>query len=119
VRTVPEKGWCFRPFADGFQLSKDRGMKITLGTLGVLALLVASTVLDGWAVSVCWNWFMVPYLNMPHLAIVPAIGIRLTVGLFIHAAKETEKRDWYDSIMQALLGPVFAVGLGWLVKAFV
>jgi hypothetical protein len=91
VRTVPEKGWCFRPFADGFQLSKDRGMKITLGTLGVLALLVASTVLDGWAVSVCWNWFMVPYLNMPHLAIVPAIGIRLTVGLFIHAAKRNRK----------------------------
>jgi hypothetical protein len=54
------------------------------GFVGIVALVVLSTLLRGYALSVLWGWFMVPTLGLPHLSVAQAIGIAIVVSFLTY-----------------------------------
>ncbi len=121
-------------------------MKSGFGCLGlmiffVLSLLVAS-VLNGWVLTMLWGWFVVPtFPNIPSLALIPAIGIAMTMRFLIGQYKpatteESEKNDrkltdeehwenikkawgkWTEATFQILMAPLMILLFGWILHFF-
>ena len=65
----------------------------TIGYLTVtIALLVYSAIMNGWALTKLWAWFIVPTFSAPTLSVPAAIGIYYLVGFFKSTSfKENEK----------------------------
>jgi uncharacterized membrane protein SpoIIM required for sporulation len=101
-------------------------LKGILSFLGVVVLIVGLmpviVTLDGWAVSVLWAWFMVPYLHLPVLPVAVAIGVRLVISLLtfqeVDTPKEKKEEAWYSILFRALARPFLAVAFGYVVKLF-
>ena len=96
------------------------GETTALSCIGMLVLIPVSVVLDGWALSVVWNWFAAPYLHTPGLAVVPAIGVRLVASLLqrYNAADYDIKDKWYVAYLRGVAIPLLAVGMGWVLRLF-
>jgi hypothetical protein len=92
----------------------------TIITLAVLAALAGLLIEYGWAVSTLWGWFIVP-LGGREISIPLAIGIGLTLGAlrFSKTKKEDDNLGWHEKLIAPVVGPLVAVGLGWIVKQFV
>ena len=80
-----------------------------------LVLMVPLQVIRGFTVSVLWGWYAVPYLNLPPLGVVPAIGLSLLVGVWWaeapaenHASRGAPYVALYHAIACAL-----ALLIGW------
>jgi hypothetical protein len=95
-----------------------------MGFLVVLILFVAtvalSSILNGWALSILWEWFMVPVFALPSLTIPTAIGISLVVSYLTHHYVDTDKDEENAAKvgMYAFLKPVVVLAIGWVVKQF-
>ena len=101
----------------------------TLGTvLGCLLLIpplallaIGSAVLDGWAISKLWAWFLVP-LGVPAITIVHAIGISTLFAFFKARTPPSDKdADWKSlvgTIIGTFLAPLLAVLIGWTAVQF-
>ena len=95
------------------------------GIVGVAVLMVASSIFNGYALSVLWGWFVVPTFGVPVLGIVPAIGIAMVVSYLTHQIdthKKEEKRSFGKTIAHstvfAILKPSLALFFGWVVHLF-
>lgn len=95
------------------------------GVVGFAALLVVSSILNGYALSVLWGWFVVPVFHLPQLSIVPAIGIAMMVGYLAHQMEPDcveKERTTGERIARAasfaILKPLFALLFGWIVHLF-
>jgi hypothetical protein len=108
-------------------IESDTILTCCLAALLVPILLVASSLLRGWALSVLWGWFVVPFFHLPPLSIVLAIGLGLVVGMFKGNTntdiynKETNKTDWTKTLTLCagiFLSPLLSVGIGYIVKMF-
>lgn len=97
-----------------------------LNTIYVVALIMTpvSAILNGWALSKLWEWFVVPPFDLPSLSIPEAIGVALIVSYltFFHVDAEPNSSDdnskALQSIYRSVLAPVFAVAIGWVVQMF-
>ena len=108
-------------------------MRASLGEVGaVFAVVVAlvlvgvvSILLNGWALSVLWGWFVAPQFALPPLSVPIAIGLVLTAQLIIRPDYGTTKHkdsDFGDVIGKAVgaaIAPLAVVGVGWLLLHFV
>ena len=93
-----------------------------IGVPLVIVVAVASALLDGWAISRLWAWFLVP-LGVPAITIVHAIGISLLFSLFKpHVSSSSDKKKGLavllGTLIAAFLVPLLAVGMGWIVVQF-
>lgn len=94
------------------------------GFVGVLALLVLSSMWKGYVLTVLWAWFVVPTFGLPALAIAPAIGLAMVVSFLTHqrdASKEPEgdfSARMAKSVAHALVMPALVLGIGWVVHQF-
>lgn len=101
------------------------------GIVGLGILMVASSIFNGYVLSVLWGWFIVPTFGVPPLGIVPAIGIALIVNYLTQRTKPIykEKDDCEEKekitgkqitycVGLAILRPSFALFLGWIVHLF-
>lgn len=99
---------------------------LALMFFGVLFILVGGMVVNGWALSVLWDWFMVPAFGLPHLAVSYAIGISVVIGLLTHQRQEQKKYENMDEAAKGLLEqgtyvvakPLVAVLVGWIITWF-
>lgn len=92
--------------------------------LGIVGIVTVSIIVNGWAISTLWGWFVAPVFALPYLSIAQAIGLACMVGLFTNSEFQTDKsKDLIDSLSflvgRALLAPVFIVGIGWIVRLFI
>jgi phosphatidylglycerophosphate synthase len=99
---------------------------IAAGCIGYILASIPLTVYRGWALSVLWGWFVVPLFGAPPLSIPYAIGLSLLVGfLTTHydgsIAREKD-REWWESmlggVVYGIIGPSFALLVGWIVVQF-
>ena len=91
-------------------------------------IFIASSIFNGYALSVLWGWFVVPTFGVPALGIVPSIGIATVVGqLTTHQMNEHKKKDDDDRrlgkkianfFLIALEKPAFALFFGYIVHLF-
>lgn len=53
---------------------------MSLFLFGVLAV-IASMLLNGYAFSVLWGWFIVPVFGVPALSVMQAVGIATLISM--------------------------------------
>lgn len=82
-------------------------MKV-LGYLLLIPAAVGNAILRGYVLTVLWAWFVVSqFPSLPHLGIVAAMGLVITVGLFRSPTmtdKETRDAMAHDSTDTLSLG---------------
>ena len=90
--------------------------------LGILAYIPLMTIARGWALSVLWGWFVVPLFHLPAVGIIQAVALSLVMSLYAqtsHDDPEREGTEWVWYLSGTLVAPFVAVGIGWVLKAFV
>lgn len=96
--------------------------------IGILTVLVVTTItgtiMNGWALTVLWIWFIIPVFNLPTLSIIQAIGIGMVVTFLTRhsinkeeAAKDTGAAIW-TAIVSAVIVPLLTVGIGYIISLF-
>lgn len=97
----------------------------TLAFLSIAGIVIAA-ILNGWALSIIWGWFVVPLFGLPSLSVPAAIGLALTLNLFVRPEYDEKRYQNSDLaeitgalIGKGLLGPLVVLGLGWIVKQFI
>ena len=88
-----------------------------------LVTMVLSTLLNGWAFSLLWEWFVVP-LGYPVLSIPQAIGLAMTIAYATHQYQKDENKGkrftevlaWGVSL--AIVKPLMSLGIGLIIKSF-
>jgi len=92
------------------------------GFLILLLTLVASTILDGWALRIMWGWFVVPTFHVPTLPLPIAIGITLIISLLAMRPSAISATDPDGQAVQAftwaIMKPLFTLGIAWIVTLF-
>jgi len=94
-------------------------MEILVILILLIVTITLSSILNGWALSLLWSWFMVP-LGLPPIGIAWAIGISIVIG-YLTNHNEKKKGEEVDSthvVIVAFMRPVFAVGIGYIVHSF-
>jgi hypothetical protein len=98
-----------------------------LGCVGMVVLAVlaitGSAVMNGWALSVMWGWFVVPTFGVPPLSIPAAIGFSMVVGMLTRqtSTNSSEKETTVSQVgvvAYAIVGPILVVCMGYVVKLF-
>ena len=94
-----------------------------IGVIGFIAVSFLNYILNGFALTVLWGWFIVPVFGLPVLAIVPAIGLVLVVGFLTHrVTKKSDSKSTSDMLVEALiaslLNPLVFLLIGWIVTLF-
>lgn len=92
-------------------------MEKEMGTWESLLVCAVGTILEGWAVSKLWNWFLVPMGLNP---IPTSIGVGLSCLVYLVAISRkrhvTENQEGLRAAnyAYAIVRPFFVVGVGWL-----
>ncbi len=91
--------------------------------ISVVLVSVVGAIINGWALSTLWGWFIVPVFDLPILTIIQAIGISLILGYITSKEpKHSDDRKSSDRIIEStahtLATPLFSVGIGWIVLQF-
>jgi len=93
--------------------------------LAIIAILsiVPLMLLDGFALTRLWHWFVVPLFHLHDLTLLGAIGLALTVKyVTVQYDHNEDKRDSKRRLIAALgygtAKPLLAVAFGWLVRFF-
>ena len=83
--------------------------------IAALALTIVYMVVNGWAVSVLWGWFVVP-LGVPAVGIAHAIGLRCIVALCkTPKYKEPDDKHSIENSVFGIVSSVVGVGVAWIV----
>lgn len=82
------------------------------------ALALVGAIMNAWALSMLWGWFIVPIFKAPALSIVQAIGVALIATLLTsHLQPKTNKsKDFTDLVGKAIGYPIITVCIGWAVS---
>jgi hypothetical protein len=97
-------------------------MKVLLGFLSFVFVCIWSSLLNGWAFTKLWSWFIVPVFSAPQLSIPAAIGLYLVVSFLTHQyIKDDDKdKDFFLKIGEAFVistyRPLVALSFGYIVK---
>lgn len=82
---------------------------------------VASAILNGYALSILWGWFIVPKFEAPSLRIPEAIGISMVVAYLTHQnQKDSDETKSFGekftyAVCESIAKPAFALLIGWII----
>jgi hypothetical protein len=96
---------------------------MAFNVIGFTAVSLLGYILNGFALTVMWGWFIVPVFELPALAIVPAIGLALVAGFLTHQPMEQRTDQLIsdtllDSLVFSVLRPLEFLFIGWIVSLF-
>ena len=88
---------------------------------------IVSVVVNAWAITKLWTWFIVPLFGLLPLTIAQAAGLGLVASILCKA--DTTGLKQYDSssevsaaisklFVSAIITPVLYVFIGWIVSGF-
>lgn len=87
--------------------------------LGFFVLLVIAPILNGWALTKLWAWFIVPTFGVPQLHLAAAIGLAMTVAYLTHQnikGAQRTKEENYWLIASVVTRPLLVVLFALIVK---
>jgi putative Mn2+ efflux pump MntP len=76
------------------------------------------SVLNGWVLTILWNWFIIPVFHLPQLTIVQAIGVVMVIGYLTKEVdinkeeKGTPKERLWKSLGVASIETIYSFILG-------
>ncbi len=77
-----------------------------------LAILTPAIVLEGWIITLTWEWFVVP-LGASAIGIAHAIGLNVLLSLFFHRYRKTPD-DAAAVVKHAYTAPLWFLAVGWV-----
>ena len=87
-------------------------------------LLPFTALLNGYALSMLWQWFIVSTFEARPLGILPAIGMAMVVSFLTkqynsaaHDPSKSHNARMAELITYTVLNPVFALVFGWIVHS--
>ena len=88
------------------------------------AIAFVNAVINGWAFSVLWGWFVASTFGLPTLTIPVAIGLALTIGFLLPMTdSDTGGKGFGELMIEAFIKVVMksllCVATGWLILQFV
>jgi len=84
--------------------------------LGLVAVSVVVSVVNGFVLSYLWQWFVTP-LGIPAIGLAHAIGLGMIIR-YLTKSESNSENTIGSAIVDAFLGPFVMLGLGAIVKAF-
>jgi len=109
--------------------NNNTGSAIVLGCFGAIGLIVFAiawaVILNAIALTVLWEWFIVPFFSVSALTIPYAIGFALIVSIVVKDSKIEDKESkglayvLGMAIMLPLLRVGFALLIGWIAVQFI
>jgi hypothetical protein len=99
---------------------KENKMEIVLGLLLVVSFLafviVVASVLNGFTLTVLWDWFIVPTFHLASLTIPQAIGLGMVISFLTYSANSKDGEvDWKVSLARY---PII-LGIGYIIQLFI
>lgn len=96
-------------------------MKIIGYISTTIILMVYAAMMNGWALSKLWSWFIVTTFGLPALTIPAAIGLAMVVSYLTTKLddKKSEDKYWETLVKGAVIStikPLFVLGFGAIVK---
>lgn len=96
-------------------------MKIIGYISTTIVIMVYAAMMNGWALSKLWSWFIVTTFGLPALTIPAAIGLAMVVSYLTTKLddKKSEDKYWETLVKGAVIAtikPLFALGFGAIVK---
>jgi len=99
-----------------------------LSCVGLIVLfvvaIVASSAMNGWALSVMWGWFVIPVFGLPPLSVVAAIGISMVVRMMTwtgdgdNDSGKSSQEKIITAIAKAFISPLITLAIGYIVHSF-
>lgn len=96
-------------------------IRIRLATIAVwLALWLPLVVLNGWAFSILWGWFIFPVFGV-ELGVYQAIGLMTVVGFILQKVPPNDDDEPIeDTLIRNLVWfttkPLVCLAMGWIYK---
>ena len=91
-----------------------------------IIFLVLSSVYSGYALSILWDWFVVPTFNLEPISIPIAIGLAIVVSYLTNHTDSSQENngDTFSEVLEkltvkALVKPTLALLIGWVVTFFI
>ncbi|MBI2054350.1 MAG: hypothetical protein HYT36_03385 [Candidatus Staskawiczbacteria bacterium] len=104
-----------------------KSLVVLVGVVFLLAIfLVAGLLLNGYTLSLLWEWFVVPvFTGAPKLSVIPAIGIALLMRCLTYRLPldiEEKKRDNREQVVRIIIhffgNPAITLFFGWILHFF-
>ena len=108
-------------------MDKDNNFSTCLGMIvSLVFLFVIGALLNGWALSTIWNWFMPPIFGLVSLTFWQAIGVAMVFELFTgiktsetkDQSKKTYAEVFIESLLKVTLAPAMTVFFAYIVHQF-
>lgn len=96
-------------------------MKNFHAAIGIVTVVVIGTIIRGFVISKCWQWFIVPF-GIVEIGIAHAIGLSVIVSTVTYSGK-SEKKDslgdlFFDAFLQCVVSNAFYLCVAYIVKSF-
>lgn len=98
-------------------------------TIGLITVSVVTctytAVMNGWALTKLWGWFVVNQFKLAPLTIPTAIGLALLARFLTFTFDHTKKddREWTEKLLVGVilgtLWPLLSVAIGFIVSKFI
>ena len=100
------------------ELKTEEVVGIGIGCIGLViifaATVIVASVYFGWAVSLLWGWFLVP-LGLPKISLIHAVGLMQLANVVLRPIHGSTGKDFWVGL---LVGPAFAVLIGFIIKSY-
>ena len=99
-------------------------LSVIFALIAIPVILVLSSVLNGFVLTILWKWFMIPVFSLPAINVPQAIGISMLISFLTHQQNGNKKEDkeqfelWVSLLFNALLNPLLVLGIAWIVQLF-
>lgn len=83
------------------------------------SLILSQILVHGWALSLLWNWYAVPFAGAPHLSIPMGIGLTSLVAVIVGSRGQSkmDEKGW-RVVFIPLIRPLLALLVGWIARAW-
>jgi len=96
---------------------------LLIGSVGLISVLLAvGALLNGWALTLLWSWFVVPtFPDLPVLSLGQAIGLGMIISFltyqYIDAEPSKEDNSAFKAVAATILRPIIYVLFGYIIHS--
>ena len=97
-----------------------------LGIIVAFALAITvGAIINGWVLSILWEWFIAPVFNLPSLSLPLAIGLALVISYLTYQNIDCKPKESDDGdaviklVMVMVLRPLLVLFFGWVIHLFI
>ena len=89
----------------------------------MISIGIFGTFLEGWALSLLWNWYVTKVFDVHPITIPMAIGLTLVFAMLTYKHKPSKKNvdpdEDFNRITTIIVVPLMVVAFGWFFHLFI